>query len=174
MPKGMIPIFTRNISGVNNITLQNIPQTFNDLKIVMSLRCASATDSAQGAYIQFNGIGGTSYSGLSLRNTNNSVSSYRSNGSNAILELDIPNSANETNIFGFVEVYIPNYTSNLFKQILANVAKEDNTTTGFTYNILRGNLFRANGPITSMQIGTNITSPNFANGSTITLYGIAS
>lgn len=173
MPKGMQAIYTRAIGAVNAVTFANIPQTYTDLKVVMSVRAASGTDVAQGVYCQFNGDGSLNYSGVTLRNASNAVNVYRSNSSNAMLELDITNSANQANIFTYVDIYIPNYTSNRFKQIIAHSAKEDNNTASYTYNILRSNLFRSNAPITALQIGTNISAPNFATGSTITLYGIS-
>jgi hypothetical protein len=174
MPKGIVPIYTQFASGTSNtITMQNIPQTFTDLKIVMSLRGNSATDVAQGAYIQFNGIGGSSYSGTTLRNNGGTINSYRSSGSNAVLELDIPNSLQATGTHGSVEVYIPNYRSNIFKQMFIDVVKEDGSNTTPTFNILRANVLRANVPIVSFQVGTNITAPNFTQHSSITLYGIS-
>lgn len=173
MPKGMQPIFTRNLSGANSATFINIPQTYTDLKLVVSARAASGTDTAQGIYMQLNGDPSLVYSGVTLRNASNSANAYRSNGSNAFLEFDINSSNNTANNYTSVEIYIPNYTSNTFKQVIAETAKEDNSSSSFTYNIIRANLYKSNAPITSFQIGTNISAPNFAAHSTATLYGIS-
>jgi hypothetical protein len=173
MPKGMQAIFTKNISGANFYTFNNIPQTYTDLKIVVSARTATGTEAAQGIYLQPMTDGSLLYSGTTLRNLSNSASSYRTSGNNAWLEFDINSSNNTSNNYAIVEVYIPNYTSNVFKQVIGDVAKEDNSSSGFTYNILRANLFRSNGPITAIQLGTNISAPNFAAESTVTIYGIS-
>lgn len=169
----MVPIYTRDIGGANQVAFNNIPQTYTDLKIVVSARAASATDVAQGIYFQFNGDGSANYSGITLRNASNALNAYRSNASNAFLEFDITNSANGSGHYSVVELYIPNYAGNMFKQAIGNGVKEDNNTTGYTYNILRANLLRTNSPIRIVTIGTNITAPNFAGGSTVTLYGIS-
>jgi hypothetical protein len=174
MPKGMVPIYTRDIGGANQAIFNNIPQTYTDLKIVISARAASATDVAQGLYFQFNGDGSTNYSGITLRNFSNALNAYRTNSANAFLEFDITNSANGTGHYSIVDLYIPNYAGNVFKQAIGHSLKEDNATAGsFTYNILRANLFRSNAPIRTITIGTNITAPNFAGGSTVTIYGIS-
>jgi hypothetical protein len=174
MPKGMVPIYTRDIGGANAVTFTNIPQTYTDLKIVISARAASGTDAAQGLYFQFNGDGSTNYSGITLRNLSNALNAYRTNGGNAFLEFDITNSANGSNHYSAVDLYIPNYTSNIFKQAIGHSIKEDNTTaSSYTYNILRANLLKTNAPIRIITIGTNITAPNFAGGSTVTIYGIS-
>ena len=170
----MVPIYTRDIGGANQVAFSNIPQTYTDLKIVVSARAASATDTAQGIYFQFNGDGSANYSGVTLRNASNVLNAYRSNGSNAFLEFDITNSANGTGHYSAVELYIPNYAGNVFKQAIGSSVKEDNATAGgYTYNILRANLLKTNSPITIVTIGTNITAPNFAGGSTVTIYGIS-
>jgi hypothetical protein len=173
MPKGMVPIYTRDIGGVNNAAFLNIPQTYTDLKVVVSARATVATDVAQGVFFQFNGDGSTNYSGVTLRNASNSINAYRSDASNAFLEFDITNAANGSGHYSTVELYIPNYAGNVFKQVIGNSIKEDNNTTGYTYNVLRSNLLRTNSPIRSIAVGTNITSPNFAGGSTVTIYGIS-
>lgn len=169
----MQPIFTRNLSGSNQVAFLNIPQTYTDLKLVVSARAASGTDAAQGIYMQLNSDGSAIYSGTTLRNASNAANAYRSNGSNAFLEFDINSSNNTTNNYASVEIYIPNYTSNSFKQVIAETAKEDNSSNTLTYNILRANLFRSNAPISIITIGTNIAAPNFATHSTATLYGIS-
>ena len=169
----MVPIYTRDIGGANAVTFINIPQTYTDLKIVVSARAASATDAAQGIYFQFNGDGSLNYSGVTLRNLANAANAYRTNGGNAFLEFDITNSANGTGHYSTVDLYIPNYTSNIFKQAIGHAIKEDNTTATYGFNILRANLLRTNSPIRIITIGTNITAPNFAGGSTVTIYGIS-
>lgn len=173
MPKGMQAIFTKNISGANVYTFSNIPQNYTDLRILISARAASGTEAAQGIYIQPMADGSLLYSGTTVRNLQGSANSYRTTNGNAFLELDINGSNTTSNLYALVDVYIPNYSSSHFKQVLTEVAKEDNSTGTYTYNILRGNLYRSNRPITAIQIGTNIYAPNFASESTVTIYGIA-
>jgi hypothetical protein len=173
MPKGMQAIYTQTITtGVNSLAFTNIPQTYTDLLLLISARATGSTAN-QGHYIQFSGIGGTYYSGTSLRNTGTSVDTYRTSGGNAFLQIEIPNDLNSANAFSNESIYIPNYTSGFFKQVIIDNVKENNSTSTAIELMLRANLLTNTAPITSIAFGTNISAPNFATGSTFTLYGIS-
>ena len=168
----MQPIYTRTLdTAVNVFAFNNIPQTFTDLQLVISAR-ATGTSANQAIYMQFNTDSGLNYSGTSLRGTGASTDSYRSSGNNAFLEIEIPNELNTTNTFSNTSIYIPNYTSSNFKQVIIDDVKESNSASTATMLILRANLWRNTSPITKIDIGTNITAPNYFGGSTFTLYGI--
>lgn len=168
----MQPIYTQTLTtAVNSLYFTNIPQTFTDLQLVISAR-ATASSANQGMYIQLNGDGGLNYSGTNLRGLGSSTDSYRSSGSNAFLEIELPNELSTANTFSSTSVYIPNYTSSNFKQVIIDSVKENNHATTAIILLLRANLWRSTSPITSINMGTNITAPNFAGNSTFTLYGI--
>jgi len=168
----MQPIYTRTLdTAVNVFAFNNIPQTFTDLQLVISAR-ATGNSGNQGVYIQLNTDGGLNYSGTTLRGMGSSVDSYRSSGNNAFLEIEIPNELSTTNTFSNMSVYIPNYTSSNFKQVIVDNVKESNSATTAIMLQLRANLWRNTNPITKIDIGTNISAPNFFGGSTFTLYGI--
>jgi hypothetical protein len=174
MPKGMQPIYTQTISsGVNSLAFTNIPQTYTDLLLLVSARATGSTAN-QGHYIQFNGIGATAYAGTSLRGLgSSSFDTYRTSGNNAFLQIEIPNDLNTSNAFSNESIYIPNYTSGFFKQVIIDNVKESNSASTAIELMLRANLLLNTAPITSIAFGTNISAPNFATGSTFTLYGIS-
>lgn len=173
MPKGMQPIYSYTIStAINSFSFVNIPQTYTDLKIVISAR-ASLTSANQGSYIQFNSDGANNYSQTVFRGFGSSIDSYRSSNNNAFLEIDIPNGLSTSNVFSNIEVYIPNYTTSLFKQVIIDNAKENNSASTDVMLQLKSHLYRSNAPIMSITFGTNITAPNYIGGSTFTLYGIS-
>ena len=174
MTIAMQPIYTQTLavgSATNTLAFNNIPQTFTDLQLVISARVTLSTAS-QAMYVQFNTDSGLNYSGTTLRGTGASANSYRSSSNNAFLEIDLPNELNTANTYSNLSIYIPNYTSSNFKQVIIDDAKESNSASTETMLILRANLWRSTSPITKIDIGTNITAPNFAGNSTFTLYGI--
>ncbi len=168
----MQPIYTYTLTtATNNFNFNNIPQTFTDLQLVISARATGSTAN-QGMYIQFNGVGGTTYSGTVARGFGSSVDSFRFNASNAFGQYEIPNELNTTSTFSSLSIYIPNYTSSNFKQLIADNVKENNSASTAVQLQLQANLFSNTSPITSMGFGTNIAAPNFFSGSTFSLYGI--
>lgn len=169
----MQAIYTQTItSSTNVIFFNNIPQTYTDLMLLISARC-SGTSANQGHYIQINSDGTLLYSGTTLRGNGSSPDSYRSNGNNAFLEIEIPNDLNASNVFSSENIYITNYTNNTPKQVIIDSVRENNSVSTAVNMTFRANLYRGNAPVTSLGIGTNISAPNFIAGSTFTLYGIS-
>lgn len=158
-------------SPTNVVTFQNIPQTYTDLKLVVSGR-VSGTSASQGFYIQFNGSG-TGYTGTEIYANGTNISQTRYTGANAVLQVEIPNELNTASVFGSSEIYIPNYSSTVgFKSFLIQNVRENFSTSTAVYMQLRSGLWSNTSAITSMAIGSNITAPNWNGLSTFTLYGI--
>lgn len=168
----LVPIYSQTIStAVNAITFNNIPQTYQDLFLLFSVR-ATGSNNSQGIYIQFNGDGSNNYSSTYGRSTGNAIDSFRGSNSNAILSIEVPNDQCTSGIFSNIQISIPSYRSSRHKQIITDVAKETNAASGIVFMQNQASLWRNTSAISSMTIGTNITAPNFVGGSTFSLYGI--
>jgi hypothetical protein len=162
MPAGSTytPIATTTLgSAAASVTFSSIAGTYTDLVIVINGAYASSDDGSPG--LRFNSDTGGNYSETLIDGNGSSASSGRdSNATSAIL--------------GSMSATI---STNII-----NVMNYANTTT-YKTSISRGNntanrvrayaaLWRNTAAITSIQIITNAT-PNFATGSTFTLYGIS-
>lgn len=155
-------------AGAASITFSNIPQTYTDLRIVVSARSVrSAVNDV--LYMTVNGST-TTYSSRVLEGNGAAAFSY-SGGSTAFSDiLGIPAASSTTSVFSNAEIYIPNYTSANYKSISANSVGENNATTAYTD--LYAGLWSNTTAITSINL-YNIIS-NFTEYSTFSLYGISS
>jgi len=155
-------------AGAASITFSNIPQTFTDLKIVVSGRSIrSAVNDV--LYMTVNGSA-TTYSSKILEG-NGTAASSSSGGSTAFSDiLGIPAASSTASVFSNAEIYIPNYTSANYKSISADSVGENNATAA--YADLYAGLWSNTAAITSITL-YNIIS-NFTEYSTFSLYGISS
>ena len=169
------PIYTQTLatgSSVDVISFNNIPQTFSDLKVVISARSTGSTAN-QGMYVQFSSDSGNNYSDTILRTSSGSVNSYENTSTNAFRELEIPNDLCTANTFSSIEMYISNYANTSYKkQVIIDLAKESNSTNAPTMLQLRADLWSNTAAITNIVLGTNIAAPNFSVYSTFSLYGV--
>jgi hypothetical protein len=164
------PIYTQTVGagGAANISFNNIPQTFTDLKLVISAR---SDTSGPSVYLQFSGDGGSNYSDTWLGGTGAGTTSVRLSSS-AFIRFDSSGTGTDdtSNTFGNSEFYIPNYTSSNYKQIIYDSVKERNSGSGYNYaEVLGAALWRNTNPITSIFLDID---GNFVQYSTVTLYGI--
>jgi hypothetical protein len=167
MPKGMQAIYTRVLSSsVSSITFNNIPQTYTDLKIVTSVRCDFAAVRLAGA-IRFNGDASSLYSDTIVSGDGASASSGRSQTTFGYTSETTGTTAT-ANVFANNDIYIPNYTSTMFKQYLSDSSSEHIGNQG---NFLYAGLYRANSRITSITLFPG-GGANFIANSKFTLYGI--
>lgn len=156
----MQPIYTQTVGsgGATSITFNNIPQTFTDLKVVISSRELSTANFT--LEFNFNGIGANRTSrfvqGSGTAASSSSTSSF-----------PFISNANTTtaNTFGNAEIYIPNYTGSAFKSLIIDSVSENNAT--LSYQRLSANLWSNTAAITSIAFSTGI-----AEYSTFSLYGI--
>lgn len=156
-------IETRTLtSNQSSIQFDLIPQSFSDLKIVLSLR---GTDNSIASFpnITFNGSG-----------SNYSIRTISANGATPASQLIgsilwVANGATATaNSFGNTEIYISNYSALTTKLVSIDSVSANNATTSLQYII--GGTWADVTPITSILISN---SPNsFVAGSTVSLYAI--
>jgi hypothetical protein len=165
-----IQTVTVGSGGAATIDFTSIPQSYTDLKIVLSAR---SSESAPGIWdstkMNFNSTT-TGYSNRYIDGTGASVSS----GSDALgagisWSGDIPDSQVTASVFGNIEIDIPNYTSANNKSYSSNAVMENNGTT-VAMAMIAG-LWSNTAAITSISF--SLTTGNFVQYSTATLYGVA-
>ena len=165
------PIYTQTVSGssTSTITFNSIPQTFTDLKILISVRNNSGS-ARNGLNYTFNGDTATNYSNTILIGyDSSSVGSFRSSSQTASNESNMNGGGSTTNTFSNSEVYIPNYTGSNFKSIISDSTAENNSSSSYIID-MGAALWRSTSAISSISFTSG--SGNFVANSTITIYGI--
>jgi hypothetical protein len=160
------------VSGFSGSTSQtifnNIPQTFQDLMIVFSLR---TTWSAQSTSISMivNNTYSSIYSWTELTGNGSAAGSARITGANygSTSQYGAAAASSTSGIFASNVFHILNYTnSTTFKTVLMRGAADTNGAGGTN---LTASLVQTTSPIQQLLIQTN---GNFVAGSTIALYGV--
>lgn len=147
-------------AGSGSINFLSIPQTYTDLLIKVSARNTTGT---LDCYINFNG----SSTGLSrIVLYGNGSSTTTGTGSDGYV-VWIPQSTDTASIFGNAEIYIPNYTSKVYKSFTADSVTENNAT--LAYQFFQSGVWSNSEAIRSISLNSGST---FAQYSTATLYGI--
>lgn len=167
----MQPIYTLTVTSGSptSIAFNNIPQTYTDLFLVTSDRSVLAAYSNDWIFY-FNGLG-DQLVGSTLFQTNGAgaVATGRLTNYDGAWAQYSPAASATTNGFGYSSFYIPNYSSNNFKQMIAeSVAETNSVDARLTMN---AHSWRNNAPIKSLSLTHG--GQTIAIGSTATLYGIA-
>lgn len=148
---------TLNASAAS-ITFSSIPQTFTDLKIVVSARDVSVTYSS--LYIAINGTAVTSLRKLIGNGT--TVTS----GTDYIGLID--GTASTASVFGNADIYIPNYTSSNYKSLSIDMVSENNATGA--HQALAAAISPATTAISTLAFTCD---GSFEKYTSISLYGVA-
>jgi len=169
MANTFVKIQTVTVStAVATIDFTSIPQTYTDLKIVLSVRDAYAGP-FDGVKITFNS-NATGYSYREIEGTGTTVTSANAS-SQTYGQAGTYNAATATaSVFGSGEVYIPNYTSANNKSFTVESVAENNATAG--YQKLMAQLWANSAAITSIQLAP-YQPVNFVQYTSATLYGIS-
>lgn len=170
-PGTMVPIYTTTVGagGQSAIEFNNIPQTYTDLVVKLSVRTTRSGTHEGGIGIGINGNTSTGYSWKTIEVQGTNVVS-----SSTPYEPDwvsrIPATSTTSGIFSNTEIYIPNYTSSNPKSYFADGVAPNNSGTA-TLTLLTG-IQSSTSPITSLLIRdkSNTLLPQY---STATLYGIS-
>ena len=157
-------------STASTVTFSSIPQTYSNLKLVMSLQDTASGSNSGGAYVSFNGDSGsvTTYSYTYLSGQSGAAGSSRGSNYPYFALNNGISSASNTNLFTSLELYIPNYTSTSPKQAFNFSATENNSATQNVVEVT-ANLYRGGSAITSIQIAAAVS---YATNSSFYLYGI--
>ena len=157
---------TVGAGGAASVTFSNIPQTYTDLKVVISVR---TTNTLYGETIRIkpNGLS-TNGSAIILRGYGSGTSSYTY--SSVLATNNSLGNGATANTFASIEVYCPNYTSSNYKSFSADSVSENNDTNG--RDELTSSLWSSTAAITSL-VFDNDASYGFTEYSTFYLYGIS-
>jgi len=153
--------------GASSITFSNIPQTYTDLYVVLSVRSdRNYTNDSLG--LKPNNST-SNRSGRTLQGSGSAASSTTTTGEIAYAALNGNTATSST--FSNISVYCPNYTSSNYKSFSADGVMETNAT-GADMS-LNAWLWSDTSAITSL-VFYPIVGSNFVQYSTATLYGITS
>lgn len=166
----IIPISTVTVGsgGAANITFTNVPQTYTDLKVVLSTRSSRAA--IQDTFNVLFNSNASSYSYRRLYGDSSSAPGSDASSGDTSLTTGYTQGGNGTaNTFGNLELYIFNYASSNNKSVLSEGVSENNSTV--SYLGLVGSLWSNTAPITSITF-TPTTGGTLQQYSSATLYGI--
>ena len=126
------------ISGSSTTTWNptSISASYDHLYLLISARSDRSGASIDSLWMRFNGDSGTNYSSLGLEAGSSSVGSNRNTGATKIERLPIPSDGRvtDTDIFGTLEMWIPNYANTTgHKTVLAMSALENASTTDWQW-----------------------------------------
>ena len=171
MPSTMLLIARQTLSvDTASVTFSNIPQTYTDLRLVVSARTDRANN-GDSMYLQFNGdTTSANYSNRILYGTGSSAVSITS-ATAILLTQGACGSSDTANTFGSSEAYIPNYTGSTTKSVSHQGNSETNAAT--SYMSVDAGLWSGTAPITSMLLRPG-NGTAFRSGSTFFLYGVTS
>lgn len=160
MPNTMTLIASQTLSTTAaSITFSSIPQTYTDLKLILSARLSGSSN--VGGTIQINGV--TSNAQRVIFGTGSAVNSEQNNLTG------IHNSNTyTTNTFSNSEIYVSNYTSSNNKNYHYEGTTENNATA--SYIGMAAGVVNTTSPVTS--ITTLAAGDTYTANSTFYLYGI--
>lgn len=154
-------------STTANVQFTSIPQIYDDLVILLSLR--SDDTNATFGYLEFN-TGGT-YTRRRLLGTGSSVLSDTPGAGTQGVDFRVAGSGMTANTFSNDQIYIPNYKGSTAKSYSSDSVNENNATAA-SQQIIAG-LWDQTAAITSIKFYTGNSGANsFVAGSTISIYGI--
>lgn len=163
--------------GVASVTFSNIPQTFTDLKLVMSLRLVANGDNFGNTKISFNGTpAGSVYSARNIRGNGSAVASNNFASQDSVFNnYSVVGSTATSSVFSSSDIYITNYTSTTNAKSLSvdNVTENNGTEAWAT---LYGSLWNpgTQAAITSITLTANYSASElYSEFSEFALYGIS-
>lgn len=157
----LIQSVTVGSGGAASIAFSSIPQTYTDLKLVLSGRSTNAENAVSGA---FNGSTANFTNRILFGNGSSAASNTPAN--NTVMYQNL--STETASVFANSELYIPNYTGSANKAFYSDSVQENNATT--SYQLFLVGLWSQTAAITSITL--TIAAGNFAQYSSASLYGI--
>jgi hypothetical protein len=160
---------TVGAGGAATMDFNSIPATYTDLLIKLSTR--STTTGVGTVRMKINTDTAANYNYRQIQGNGASASSSAGTGAtSAANEIGLyDGSDSTTNTFSNTELYFPNYTSSTSKSWSVESVEEENATTAYV-RITAGNW---TGTAAISAVSFTLSSGNFAQYSTGTLYGIS-
>jgi hypothetical protein len=147
--------------GASSVTFSSIPNTYTDLKVLMSVRTSWGNTPDWGS-VRFNGDTGNNYSYFYLQGSGSATSSgYTLSVNNAEITVGWDGANSTGSTFSNTEMYIPNYASSNIKSFYVDSVEENNATAA--YSTLNAMLWNSSAAINSITFAS-------ANGATIQQY----
>jgi hypothetical protein len=165
-----ISTLTAGSGGVSSFDFTSIPQTYTDLKLVMSTR-TNLTATRDDFQVTFNGVTSAYSRKRILGYDANLVASDQASSQTSFTPNTSDNGATAS-VFGSLQIYIPNYTSANYKSFSTEEVSENNSTANWIMGIQAG-LWSNTAAITRIT-ATPFSSRVFVEYSSATLYGIKS
>lgn len=167
-----IQTVTVGSGGAASIAFTSIPQTYTDLKVILSTRSTSGAANARIVRMKLNNLTTSIYSNIAVEGDGSTAYSFSASGTDTAVRIGLTNDSGATaSVFSSVEVYIPNYTSSNSKSASADIVTENNATQA--YQELNAFLVATSAAITDLTFTPETLAGNFAQYSTATLYGVA-
>jgi len=161
---------TVGAGGASSIDFTSIPQTYTDLRVVLSTRLTSTGGTTDTTWLYSVNGNTSSFTDRVLRADGSSASSFVPSETPLYIGQS-PTASGTTSTFASHSVYIPNYSiSGINKSISVDSAQENNLSTAYTG--FTAGIWAQTDAITSLSFTTN--SGNFAQYTTAYLYGITS
>jgi hypothetical protein len=165
----MVPIGSINIvsnTQAQFLSFTNIPQTYQDLMLVLSMRGARAVSNIN---FHVTIASGQFFSGTTLYGDGATAASSRFSNGFDPTDGSVPAASGSAGVFGSAVTHILNYSnSSNFKTTLTRWASD---VTGGGTTGLYANLVRVTSAVTSLNVYTDFAD-YWAAGTTVTLYGI--
>jgi hypothetical protein len=149
--------------GASAITFNNIPQTYDDLMLVVSHR---NTGNETQARIAINGDTGSNYPKRWLTINNGSLGNYTDSSN---FPFWTQTSGTTASTFGNSSMYFTNYAGSTIKSISVDSVTENNSATG-VYSLIGAMTWSNTSAITSIAL--TMAANNFEQYSSASLYGI--
>lgn len=146
----------------------NIPQTFQDLRIVIFGR---TTNSVADDFLalNFQSDYNSNYSATQLSGNGSSASSTRATNQTRIFDFPLVGATSTSGIFSALTIDILNYRSSSFKTVIGRWAYDKN---GSGSTGLCAGLYRSTTAINEINCNVGSGNGNWASGSTVALYGV--
>lgn len=165
MPMTLISRTTLTTSAAS-VTFNSIPQTFQTLKLVVSVRTTDV--SGGGCFIRPN-LATTNFSERLLYGSGSAAASTSTTTQNAIVWMLANTASTTANTFANGEAAFPNYAGSTNKPVSIDSVDENNATAANQY--VDAALWSNTSAITALQLLPS--GGNFAANSTFSLYGLA-
>lgn len=158
----LIQTITVGSGGAASIEFGSIPQTYTDLKVLLSVRSSDGSGTLR---VQPNGLT-TNLSSRRLEGSGSTATSATDGSVIAIYAVTL--SSYTASVFSNIEIYIPNYAGSTNKSVSADGVMENNATESYQ-NLVAG-LWSNTSAITSLTLAKS--TGNFVQFSSASLYGI--